>query len=199
MTTINSSVADHAFRPGDPRYIAWCVRHLLRAIGEDPEREGLTDTPDRVARFWMEFLHGEGNATLSTRFSAPSFDEMVVLRGIRFYSLCEHHLLPFIGTAAVAYIPNGGGVLGLSKLARIVRKHAARLQIQERMASEIATDIGDLASTPHVGVSLQGEHLCASMRGVRSQDSQFVTNVMRGALRDKPEARAEFLDAIRGT
>lgn len=172
------------------------VTSLLVAIGEDPERPGLKDTPMRVARFWAEFLNSDQGQL--DRVFPDSFDEMVVLRGVRFFSLCEHHLLPFFGTAAVAYIPNGEGVLGLSKLARIVRKHAGRLQVQERMAKEVADEVEELTAAKGVGVSLSGLHLCAAMRGVRALDAQFVTNVLRGAMRNDPAARAEFLDAVRG-
>lgn len=173
------------------------ITALLLAIGENPHREGLTDTPARVSKFWYEFLDGE-QGQLDRHFAGESYDEMVILRGVRFYSLCEHHLLPFFGTAAVAYIPNGT-LLGLSKLARIVRKHAGRLQVQERLTHGIAAEVQALSKGRGVGVSVEGQHLCAAMRGVRSQDSVFVTNVVLGAMREDAAARAEFLDAVKRT
>ena len=171
---------------------------LLEAIGEDPDREGLRDTPARVARFWAEFMDGD-HGTVNRIFpqEGAHYDEMIVLRGIRFYSLCEHHLLPFTGTATVGYVPNGAGLLGLSKLARIVRRHAASLQVQERLTAQVADEVMELTGALGVGVYIEAVHLCAAMRGVRSEDSAFVTSVMRGVLLTKPEARAEFLSLAR--
>lgn len=179
----------------DRREVEVAVAHLLVAIGEDRNRPGIVDTPARVARFWEEFMEG-ADGTFDRVFP-DAFDQMVILRNIRFYSLCEHHLLPFFGTAAVAYIPNGEGVLGLSKLARIVRKHAQRLQVQERMTQDIAAEVQHATNANGVGVSVTALHLCAAMRGIRSTDSEFVTNVVTGAMRDEPAARAEFFDAVR--
>ena len=170
------------------------VYDLLRAIGEDPERDGLRDTPGRVARFWDDFLQPDYGQL--DRVFATSYDEMVMLRGVRYYSLCEHHLLPFYGKAAVAYIPDRRGVLGLSKLARIVFKHASRLQLQERLAQDIADEVEHLTKARGVGVSISGVHLCACMRGIKAVDSEFVTNVLRGVMHDEPAARAEFLGSI---
>lgn len=178
----------------DTAAIEDATRLLLRALGEDPQRAGLRDTPARVARFWQDFM--EPDYGQLDRVFDSSFDEMVMLRGVRYYSLCEHHLLPFYGKAAVAYIPDSRGVLGLSKLARIVFKHASRLQLQERLASDIADELQELTGARGVGVSISGVHLCACMRGIRAVDSQFVTNVLRGALHDEPAARAEFLGSI---
>ena len=182
----------------DRQMTADAVDLLLHAIGEDPEREGLRDTPARVARFWAEFLDGD-HGTVNRIFpqEGAHYDEMIVLRGIRFYSLCEHHLLPFSGTATVGYIPNGAGLLGLSKLARIVRRHAAALQVQERLTAQVADEVQELTCALGVGVYVTAVHLCAAMRGVRSEDSEFVTSVMRGVLLSKPEARAEFLALAR--
>lgn len=170
------------------------IRDLLLALGEDPDRDGLRDTPARVMRFWVDFL--EPNYGQLDRVFETPFDEMVMLRGVRYYSLCEHHLLPFFGRAAVAYIPDSRGVLGLSKLARIVFKHASKLQLQERLASNIADEVEELTKARGVGVSVSGVHLCACMRGIRAVDSEFVTNVLRGVMHDEPAARAEFLGSI---
>lgn len=168
------------------------VLQLLDAIGEDWTRDGLRGTPARVARFWKEWMSWDPG-TLDTLFDGQeSYDEMVTLRGIRGWSICEHHLLPFSFTATVGYIPDAK-LLGLSKLARIVQKVAHRLQLQERMAVEIADELERLTGAKGVGVVIEGVHTCAAMRGIRQDGASFVTTVVRGALRERPEARAEFL------
>jgi len=165
-------------------------RDLLEAIGEDPDREGLRDTPARWARWWAEFMdHQPG--TLGTQFTSPGLDQLVVIAGIESWSLCEHHLLPFSVTCSIGYIADGK-VLGLSKFARIVHKHCHALQVQERLTVQIADEIESLTGSGSIAVLASGCHLCMAMRGVKSP-ATMVTSVMRGAFRHNPEARAEFL------
>jgi GTP cyclohydrolase IA len=170
------------------------VRQVIVAIGEDPNREGLVGTPVRVARMYKEILSGGDFAP--TVFANPGYDEMVVERGIPFYSLCEHHLLPFFGVAHAAYVP-ADKVIGLSKIARLVRARAGRLQIQERLTAEVADELDRLLHPIGVGVVIEAEHLCMTMRGVRCPGTVTVTSSLRGCLKDRPEARAEFFAICR--
>jgi GTP cyclohydrolase IA len=163
---------------------------LLGAIGEDPQREGLRETPRRVAKFWQEFLTPP--PFTFTTFDAEGMDEVVVQHGIPFFSLCEHHLVPFFGHAAVAYLPNGR-IVGLSKLARTVQHFAQRLQNQERMTLEIADLLQAKLAPRGVAVVLQARHLCMEMRGARTHDTQTVTSALRGTFRDDARARQELM------
>lgn len=169
------------------------VKTLLAFIGEDPKRNGLIDTPQRVVRAWRELTQGynQDPAEILGRVFEQDCDEMVVLRGIRFYSTCEHHLLPFYGQAVVGYLP--GKVVGISKLARLVECFARRLQIQERMTSQIANAIVDHLEAKGVGVVLRAHHMCMGCRGVGQSEAEMVTSAMLGRLRESAEARAEFL------
>lgn len=170
------------------------IRDLLVGLGEDPDREGLTETPSRVVRAFREMTSGYSQdpaEILSTVFEVPH-DEMVILRGIRFVSLCEHHLLPFIGTASVGYIPRGR-VVGLSKLARLVECFARRLQVQERMTDQIAQALMTHLNPLGVGVIVQAQHSCMGCRGVKQPDAEMVTSSMVGAMRGEGGARGEFL------
>lgn len=170
------------------------VEELLRFVGEDPDRDGLRETPSRVARMLLELTSGYGEEPekiLSTMFDVQ-YDEMVVLKGIRFQSLCEHHMLPFTGVAHVGYVP-AKRIVGLSKLARLVDCYALRLQVQERMAKQIADAIMVHLEALGVGVIIQAHHTCMGFRGARQPDADMVTSVMLGCMREKPEARAEFL------
>ncbi len=170
------------------------VRRLIRVTGEDPQRDGLRDTPRRVVAALRDMTSGyrdDPAQILSTTFQV-SHDELVVLRGIRFSSLCEHHLLPFMGTVAVGYLP-GGRVIGLSKLARLVHCFARRLQVQERMTEQIASALMEHADALGAGVVVRGHHCCMGCRGVRQPDSEMVTSCMLGVMRDRPAARAELL------
>lgn len=174
------------------------VRQILEAIGEDPEREGLLRTPDRVARAYTELLQGyrmDPIKLLNGALFEEKYDEMVVVRDIEFYSLCEHHMLPFIGRAHVAYIPSGK-VLGLSKIPRIVDMYARRLQVQERMTRQIADFIRDLLQPQGVAVVVEAMHLCSMMRGVKKHDARMTTSAMHGAFRANLATRQEFLDNI---
>ena len=172
------------------------VRTLIAHIGEDPKREGLRDTPARVVRALVEMTEGyrqDPRAILARTFGDIPYDGMVVLDGIEFTSLCEHHMLAFTGTARVAYVPRAGGtVVGISKLARLVHCFARRLQVQERMTVQIADAIRDVLDPLGVGVVLKARHLCMSCRGVRAS-AEMTTSVLYGALRDEPAARAEFM------
>jgi GTP cyclohydrolase I len=177
------------------------VHELLAAIGEDPDRDGLLATPDRVAAMYEELfsgLHDDPARHLEVTFAAEH-DEMVMVRDIPFASLCEHHLVPFLGKAHVAYIPaEDGRITGLSKLARLVDGYARRLQVQERMTSEIADAIASVLSPRGVLVVLEAEHLCMSMRGVKKPGTLTVTSSVRGLFRSDPSTRAEAMQFIRG-
>jgi GTP cyclohydrolase I len=174
------------------------VRMLLDAFGEDVNREGLERTPERVARMYDELLAGyrvDPNEMINEALFEVTYDEMVIVRDIEFYSLCEHHLLPFIGTAHVAYVPTDH-VIGLSKIPRIVDLFARRLQIQERMTRQIADFIEAAIHPQGVAVVVDALHLCAMMRGVKKANSRMVTSAMCGSFKANPETRGEFLDLI---
>ena len=177
------------------------VRELLYAVGEDPERDGLRDTPARVARAYAEMFSGLGRdaaGVLTTVFDVDH-DEMVIVRGIELFSVCEHHLVPFHGEAHVGYIPNQRGqVTGLSKLARVVDLFARRPQVQERLTSQIADAIEEHLEPQGVIVVVEAEHLCMSMRGVRKPGSKTVTSAVRGLFRDCVSTRAEAMSLILG-
>ena len=176
------------------------VRELLIAIGEDPNREGLIETPARVARAYGELLVGYGEdpgAHLERQFEV-NHDEMVVVSDIPFSSLCEHHLLPFIGKAHLAYIPGASGrVCGLSKLARVVDGYAKRLQVQERLTVQIADDLMNRLNADGALVVLEAEHLCMTVRGVHKPGSITTTSAVRGLFKERPATRAEALSLIR--
>lgn len=189
------TLAAHYRGRDDPQaMLEFVAEALLVAIGEDPEREGLVQTPARFARSWLEFL-AVPTANLDTTFEVVQADQLIVLQGHRVWSKCEHHLLPFWCDLTIGYIPHGR-VLGVSKLARIANFQAHKLQIQERLVHEIADELGlltghDNAPNPDVAVLGRGHHLCMMMRGVQS-DAPFVTSALFGAFREQPELRAEF-------
>jgi GTP cyclohydrolase IA len=178
------------------------LSHLLRALGEKPEREGLKNTPKRVARMYMELLsgyHADPQKIVNGALFNITYDEMVIVRDIEFYSLCEHHLLPFIGHAHIAYMP-AGKVIGLSKIPRIVDMYARRLQVQERLTRQIADLLQELLDPGGVAVVMEGMHLCSMMRGVKKHDARLTTSAMHGAFRTNAATRQEFLENInRGT
>ncbi|UDQ98162.1 GTP cyclohydrolase I FolE [Lentisphaerota bacterium WC36G] len=177
------------------------VRNILVKIGENPDREGLIDTPRRVEKAWEFMTRGYRqniDDVVNGAFFEAEYDEMVIVKDIEFYSMCEHHLLPFFGRAHVGYIPNGK-VFGVSKLARIVDMFARRLQLQERLTKEVATAINDIILPEGVGVVMEAQHMCMVMRGVQKQHSKMVTSAMFGSFRDEPETRAEFLSLIRNS
>jgi GTP cyclohydrolase I len=182
----------------DPQAIEQAIKSLLSAVGEDPSRTGLLNTPERVARMYAELLDGywvDPDTLVNEALFEESYDEMVVVRDIEFYSLCEHHLLPFLGRVHVAYLPRGR-VVGLSKIPRIVDMFARRLQIQERMTRQIAEFIQTLLNPYGVAVVVEGLHLCATMRGVRKHDARMTTSAMLGAFRKSAATRQEFLANI---
>ncbi|BCY18495.1 MAG: GTP cyclohydrolase I FolE [Chloroflexi bacterium] len=174
------------------------VTAILKAVGEDPSREGLLNTPNRVARSYDELLSGyriDPYKLINGAMFDVEYDEMVIVRDIEFYSLCEHHMLPFIGRAHVAYIPDKK-VIGLSKIPRIVDMFSRRLQVQERLTQQIATFL-DEALHPHgVAVVVEALHLCSMMRGVKKHDSRMTTSAMLGYFRNNLATRTEFLDNI---
>lgn len=178
--------------------IKQAVRLILEAVGEDPDREGLSATPRRVAEMYAEILAGIGRD--ARPFLAVTFEErhkeMVILRDIPLYSLCEHHLLPFHGTAHIGYIPRGR-IVGLSKLARLTDLLSKRLQVQERLTSEIADALVAGLAPVGCGVVIEAEHLCMAMRGIQRPGARMITSAMRGSFRENPATRAEFMSIIR--
>lgn len=183
----------------DEAKIMAAVTSIIQAIGEDPKREGLADTPTRVAEMYAELFMGidmDPREELTVGFE-EGHREMVILRDIPFYSMCEHHLLPFYGVAHVGYIPgNDGRIVGASKLARVVEIVARRPQLQERMTSQIAEAIAGGIKPEGVGVVIQAEHLCMIMRGIKKPGSTIVTSAVRGTFRSKAKTRAEFFSLL---
>ncbi len=174
------------------------VREMLLAVGEDPQREGLQDTPSRVANMYSELLAGmTAQPSEHLRVFHEEYDEIVLLKDIPFFSVCEHHLMPFIGTAHVAYLP-AGCVLGLSKIARIVDVYAKRLQVQERLTNEIADFMMTSLGPKGVAVVLEASHSCMTIRGVKKPGSTMVTSALRGGFKKDPRTRSEVLALING-
>jgi GTP cyclohydrolase I len=194
-------VADLPEGPVDSARIEAAVREILAAIGEDPDRPGLVDTPARVARAYAETFAGLGQdpyEVLATTFD-EDHDELVLVKDIAMYSTCEHHLVPFHGVAHVGYIPGADGkVTGLSKLARLVEVYARRPQVQERMTRQIADALYDVLKPQGVIVVIEAEHLCMAMRGIRKPGATTVTSAVRGIFRDKPATRSEAMGLILG-
>ncbi|MFP6569294.1 MAG: GTP cyclohydrolase I FolE [Dehalococcoidia bacterium] len=179
--------------------VAGAISTILEAVGEDPSRSGIADTPSRVARMYDELLSGyktDPVELLNNALFDVEYDEMVVVKDIDFYSMCEHHMLPFYGHASVGYIPEDK-VIGLSKIPRIVDMFARRLQVQERMTQQIATFLDELIKPRGVAVVVEASHLCAAMRGVKKQRTRMLTSAMLGSFRDNPSTRAEFMMHIR--
>jgi GTP cyclohydrolase IA len=179
--------------------IAALIEQLLKELGEDVKREGLDRTPDRVEKALRYLTSGYGqdvNAVLNDALFVEDYDEMVVVKDIDFFSLCEHHLLPFIGKCHVAYMPNRK-IVGLSKIPRLVEMYSRRLQVQERLTTQIANTLNEVLQPRGVAVVMEGIHLCMLMRGVEKQNSKAVTSAMLGAFRDRPETRAEFMELIK--
>lgn len=185
---------------GSPGKIAELVREMLAQLGENPDREGLRRTPERfekALRFLTSGYRQDPDTVLNGATFSVSYDEMVVIKDIEVYSVCEHHLLPFFGKCHVAYIPNNK-VVGLSKIARLVNMYARRLQIQERLTSQIAKTIEEKLNPQGVGVIVEARHLCMVMRGVEKQHSAAMTSAMLGCFRTNKQTRDEFLSLIRG-
>lgn len=174
------------------------VRKTLLSIGENPDREGLQRTPERVARMYNELTAGyhiDPKELINDALFDVDYSEMVIVKDIDFYSLCEHHMLPFFGRAHVAYIPNGK-VLGLSKIPRIVEMFARRLQVQERMTQQIADFIAQVLRPHGVAVVVEGAHMCSMMRGIKKANATMVTSALSGSFKNNPESRAEFMEHI---
>lgn len=174
------------------------VREILCEIGEDPKRQGLKDTPDRISRMYRELTAGYSispHEIINDAIFDIKYDEMVVVRDIEFYSLCEHHLLPFFGTCHVAYVPNGK-IIGLSKIPRIVEMFSRRLQVQERMTIEIADLLNEVLNPDGVAVVVEGYHLCMAMRGVKKAEAKMITSAMHGVFKEDERTRLEFLSFI---
>ena len=186
-------------KPGDP--IAELVESLLVELGEDPSRQGLKATPDRVSRAFRELTDGYGvkpEEVIADAVFDQDYDEMVVVKDIPFYSLCEHHMLPFFGQVHVGYLPRGK-VVGLSKIPRLVEVFSHRLQIQEQLTREIAEALNAALAPKGVGVVVEGRHLCMEMRGVETPGGRMMTSCMLGTFRRDPRTRAEFLNLVRPT
>lgn len=182
----------------DYEAIRKAVFEVIKAVGEDPEREGLQNTPDRVSRMYAELLSGynaDPQKIINGALFNINYDEMVLVRDIEFYSLCEHHMLPFLGRAHVAYLPKGK-VIGLSKIPRIVDMYARRLQVQERMTRQIADLLQEILEPQGVAVVVEAVHLCSMMRGVKKHDARMTTSAMHGAFRANLATRQEFLENI---
>jgi GTP cyclohydrolase IA len=175
------------------------VREMIVRLGEDPEREGLVRTPERVHGAYQHLVKGykeDADAMLKKALFTVDYDEMVIVKDVEMFSLCEHHMLPFFGKVHVAYIPNGK-VIGLSKIPRLIEIFSRRLQIQERLTTQIAETIQNAIQPQGVGVVIEARHLCMMMRGVEKQHSAAVTSSMLGCFRDEQETRSEFLSLIR--
>ncbi|MCW5873374.1 MAG: GTP cyclohydrolase I FolE [Anaerolineales bacterium] len=182
----------------DQPAIQQAVTQILAAVGEDPQREGLLSTPDRVARAYSELLAGyrtDPVQLINDALFEVAYDDMVIVRDIEFFSLCEHHMLPFIGRAHVAYIPNGK-VIGLSKIPRIVDMFSRRLQVQERLTRQVADFLCDAINPLGAGVVVEALHMCSMMRGVKKHDARMTTSTMVGSFRSNPSTRQEFMDNL---
>ena len=184
----------------DQERIRAAVREILLAVGEDPEREGLRDTPERVARLYAEVFAGldKDPRELLQKTFTQKYDEMVLVKDIGFAAMCEHHLLPFFGKAHVAYLPKGR-IVGLSKIPRVVRVLSQRPQVQERMTEELADLLVEQLDARGVGVILEASHTCMTVRGVRQAESVCATSAMRGVFKDNPSTRAEFMSLVCGS
>lgn len=183
----------------DKERIQNAVREILIAVGEDPDREGLVETPKRVANMYEEIFAGltENPKQHIKLFNEQSNDEMVIVKDIPFYSMCEHHLLPFFGKAHIGYIPSDNKIIGLSKLARIVDNFAKKPQVQERLTSDIADFLNDNLQPKGVAVIMEAEHMCMTMRGARAAGSKTQTSALRGIMRTDAKTRAEVLSLLK--
>jgi len=184
----------------DKKRIEKAVREILLAVGENPDREGLKNTPKRVAKYYEEVLRGQSSNVkdvLSVYYEEEQYDELVLLRDIPFYSICEHHLLPFFGKVHIAYIPHKKRLLGISKLARLVDVISCRLQLQERITKHVAEHIMELVKPRGTIVVIEAEHLCVGMRGIKKPESRVITSAVRGIFLKDAKSRQEALSLIR--
>ena len=181
----------------DKKRIEAAVREILIAVGEDPDREGLVETPSRVARMYEEIFSGlEDDPRRHLKIFNDGSEEMVIVRDIPLYSMCEHHLLPFIGRAHIAYIPKNGKIIGLSKLARIVDCYAKRPQLQEKLTAQVADFLQNELDPMGVAVIIEAEHLCMTMRGARASGAQTRTSALRGIMRSDEKTRSEVMSLL---
>lgn len=188
------------YHPEVTLHLASHVRDILATLGEDPEREGLLKTPERVARSWQFLTHGytlDAKAILTSALFAEDYSEMILVKDIELFSLCEHHMLPFFGKAHVAYIPNGH-IVGLSKIPRVVDVFARRLQVQERLTTQIRDALDQVLQPQGVAVVIEAQHLCMMMRGTQKQHSWTTTSAMSGEFLHNAATRAEFMRLING-
>lgn len=198
ITEDEEALSGQATSPASEQ-IKTAIRSILLSVGEDPQRDGLKNTPARVARMYEEILqgyHADPTTLINGALFEVAYDEMVVVKDIEYYSLCEHHMLPFYGVAHVAYIPRGM-VLGLSKIPRVVDMFARRLQVQERMTRQIADFLNDVLRPRGVAVVVEGAHLCSMMRGVRKANARMVTSAVLGGFKTDARTRSEFFEHIR--
>ena len=196
---LSSQTMNNAVQHANQAALEVNIREMLALLGEDPNREGLRDTPRRIASMYAEMFEGlnrDPAEVLAVGFE-EGYDEIVILRDIPFYSMCEHHFMPFHGSAHVGYLPNGR-IVGLSKLARAVEILARRPQVQERLTTQIADCIENVLDARGVGVVIEAEHLCMTARGIRKPGARMVTSAMRGHFREEANTRQEFLNLIRG-
>ncbi len=194
----NKTQSSEENRPIDVKRIADAAMEILIGLGEDPEREGLLKTPQRVGKAYAELMDGyakDAEKLINGALFSVDYDQMVVVNDIEFYSMCEHHMLPFFGHAHVAYLPHGK-VIGLSKIPRIVDMFAHRLQVQERMTQQIAELINDQIHPQGVAVVVEAQHMCMTMRGVKKQEATMTTSAMLGAFKNQLDTRLEFLNRI---
>jgi GTP cyclohydrolase I len=201
MSEIDDRIEEQVEDTIDRGRIEKAVREIIEALGEDPEREGLAETPERVANFYAEVfdgLHREPGEVVDAFFGEEHYQEIVMVREIPFYSMCEHHFVPFHGQAHVAYIPKGR-VTGLSKLARLVEGFARRPQMQERLTAQVADALAERLEPLGVMVVVEAEHLCMSMRGVKKPGATTVTSAVRGIMESQPATRAEAMSLLFGT
>jgi GTP cyclohydrolase I len=195
-----STTQEHTNELERKENIELAVRMILANVGEDPYRQGLEGTPDRIARMYSEVLGGydvDIEKLINGALFDVAYDEMIVVKDIEFYSMCEHHMLPFFGRAHVAYIPTDK-VVGLSKIPRIVEMFARRLQVQERMTRQIADTIDEILNPQGVAVVIEGNHMCSMMRGVKKQEASMVTSAMLGCFKNSDKTRNEFLNHLKG-
>ncbi|MBY0522142.1 MAG: GTP cyclohydrolase I FolE [Gemmataceae bacterium] len=200
MTRSRRAAKDNGAPAVDEQRIQAAVREILLAVGEDPDREGLRETPARVGRMYAELfagVHKDPRIYLKKTFT-QKYDEMVLVKDIGFDSMCEHHLLPFMGKAHIAYLPNGK-IVGLSKLARVVEVLSRRPQVQERMTEELADSLMDELDARGVGVILEATHTCMTIRGIRKANSLCTTSAMRGSFQTNQSSRAELMALIYGS
>ena len=199
MSTATSHLISTAPSHADAPPLSELVTDLLRGLGEDPTREGLLKTPERVERslrFLTSGYEADVDSVLNNALFSVEYNEMVIVKDIDFYSLCEHHMIPFFGRAHVAYIPNGK-VVGLSKIPRLVEMFARRLQVQERMTTEIAETIEEVLRPKGVGVVVEASHLCMMMRGVERQNAYAISSSLKGSFNEDSKTRSEFMELIR--